>query len=170
MKIFTNWIWTILLGLSFINGCTSNNMGTISPEPAVIATLQWQNASSQQQSYVNVRVPHYKTMTGYAMLNGRRYYGTTVLKSEAQKFYGDRMEVPLESIINGDMSLSDIYFIVDRVEPQLAMDIYLHTEVSCKIVISGFAGRLREKGTSRIYDGPFVFGPGTYRLETMQVR
>ena len=156
----------LAVGLFFTGGCLSNNMEAKPPEPAIMATLLWQEATKKPQSQVLVRVPYYRVLTGHAWLWGRRYYGSTVLKSEAATYHEDWKERPLESVVGDDLSLCDIYFVVDRVEPVMAADIYLRTEVSCQVILSGFAGQLREKGTLRKHEGPFIFGPGNYHLET----
>ena len=147
-------------------GCLSGNMEARAPDPAIMATLICREAAKTPQVQILVRVPHYRVLTGHASILGRRYFGGTVLKPGAGTPYENWKERPLESVVGDDVSLCDIYFVVDRVEPVMAADIYLRTEVSCKVILSGFAGQLREKGTNVKHDGPFVFDPGTYHLET----
>ena len=156
----------LVVGLFCSGGCLSNNAEVKASEPAITATLLWQEATGEPRTQVLVRVPHYRVLTGHASILGRRYYGSTVLKPKAATPHEDWKNRHLGGVVGDDVSLCDIYFVVDRIEPVMAADIYLRTEVSCKVILSGFAGQLREKGTNVKHDGPFVFDPGTYHLET----
>jgi hypothetical protein len=148
------------------NGCSLNQGDVNSTQPAVTATLFL--LSQKPQSQVLVRVPYYQVMSGQASILGREYYGKTILKSEATKIYRDLRNQSVQDLVGDDLSLCDIYYLVDRQEPELAADIYLRTTVSCEIIIGGFSGQLRNKATNSKHEPPFVFRPGTYHLNTVQ--
>ena len=152
--------------LFFISGCNLKQDKLDSPTPAITATIFLQ--SQKPQSQVLVRVPHYRILNGQTYLFGRLYNGQSVLKTEAANIYRDSRNQTVQNWVGDDLSLCDIYYLVDRIEPELDADIYLRTTVTCEIVISGFLDQLRDKATNNKYKQPYIFGPGTYHLKTIR--